>query len=197
MSNWYFVRHAQSTANLEGWLAGQIDAPLTEHGWAQARQRASMIAQSTPGIGRVLSSDLQRCSCTARRIAESLGLSAVEEIPQLREQHLGDWQGQSLKQIEGTGQLSNLRSWRFRPPHGESLQEVAYRAAVSLAQRYTETDTLVVTHKNVIRAIVALLRNLPDNESIPLRLSEGTIIHEKLAPSTWASLIQKHFSPEP
>ena len=191
MSIWYFVRHAQSTANVEGWLAGQIDVPLTDLGWAQAKETARTIAQVTPRISRVLSSDLQRCRCTARCIADSLGLPIVEEMRELREQHLGDWQGQSLSQIQRIGRLDNLRSWRFSPPHGESLCAVANRVSVSLTQRYQEIDTVVVTHKNVLRAIIGLLREMSDAELMKLRLSDGTIICEELGPDRWASQIRK------
>jgi broad specificity phosphatase PhoE len=190
MSIWYFVRHAQSTANLEGWLAGQIDVPLSDLGWAQARETARTIAHLTPRISRVLSSDLQRCRCTARCIADSLGLPIVEEMRELREQHLGDWQGQSLSQIQRIGRLDNLRSWRFSPPHGESLCAVANRISVSLAQRYQEIDTVVVTHKNVLRAILGLLRDLSDAQLMNLRLPDGTIIREELSPDRWASQIR-------
>jgi broad specificity phosphatase PhoE len=190
MSIWYFVRHAQSTANREGWLAGQIDAPLSDLGWAQAKETARTIAQLTPRISRVLSSDLQRCRCTARCIADWLGLPIVEEMRELREQHLGDWQGQSLNQIQRIGGLDNLRSWRFSPPHGESLYAVANRISVSLAQRYQEIDTVVVTHKNVLRAIIGLLRDMSDAELMNLRLPDGTIIREELGPDRWASQIR-------
>jgi broad specificity phosphatase PhoE len=190
MSIWYFVRHAQSTANLEGWLAGQIDAPLSDLGWVQAKETARTIAQLTPRISRVLSSDLQRCRCTARCIADSLGLPIVEEMRELREQHLGDWQGQSLSQIQRIGRLDDLRSWRFSPPHGESLCAVANRISVSLAQRYQGIDTVVVTHKNVLRAIIGLLRDMSDAELMNLRLPDGTIIREELGPDRWASQIR-------
>ena len=53
-----FVRHAQSVANAQMWLAGRTDAPLTAAGEASARALSKTVLAR--GVVPVLSSDLSR-----------------------------------------------------------------------------------------------------------------------------------------
>lgn len=73
MPLWTFVRHGQSVANLEGWLAGHHDAPLTEQGRAEARAARMGLTELRPT--RAFCSDLSRAHQTARL------LLAEVEIP--------------------------------------------------------------------------------------------------------------------
>jgi bisphosphoglycerate-dependent phosphoglycerate mutase len=49
MPTWIFVRHGQSVANREGWLAGHYDAPLTDQGEAEAIAARCVLVDPLPG----------------------------------------------------------------------------------------------------------------------------------------------------
>ena len=51
-TTWHFVRHGQSVANAEGWVAGHVDTPLTELGKHQARQLRWILARRAPALHR-------------------------------------------------------------------------------------------------------------------------------------------------
>jgi bisphosphoglycerate-dependent phosphoglycerate mutase len=48
MPTWTFVRHGQSVANREGWIAGHYDVPLTEQGEAEAIAARVVLVEPLP-----------------------------------------------------------------------------------------------------------------------------------------------------
>lgn len=89
----YFVRHGQSTWNVERRIQGQtMSPPLTTLGRLQARRAAMQLAQT--GATTLLTSDAMRAMQTAKIIGPVLGLSSTP-TSLLREQHWGDLQGQT------------------------------------------------------------------------------------------------------
>ena len=91
MKTIYFIRHAQSEANLNEILASRQDFPLTEKG----RQEAVAIASEFKDIvqlDRIFCSPLTRARQTAQPIAEVFGLNA-ETDERLTEQDPGVFSG--------------------------------------------------------------------------------------------------------
>ena len=91
MKTIYFIRHAQSEANLKGILAARQDYPLTEKG----RQEAVVIASEFKDIAkidRIFCSPLIRAQQTAQPIAKAFGLD-VETDERITEQDLGVFSG--------------------------------------------------------------------------------------------------------
>ena len=90
----YLVRHGESRAAIEGklfpLLDGQGDPELSKEGRAQAIAVAEKLA-SLP-IDAVYVTNLRRTLETAAPLCDRLGLDPIEE-PDLREVHLGDWEG--------------------------------------------------------------------------------------------------------
>ena len=88
------VRHGESRAAIEGklfpLLDGQGDPELSKEGRAQAIAVAEKLA-SLP-IDAVYVTNLRRTLETAAPLCDRLGLDPIEE-PDLREVHLGDWEG--------------------------------------------------------------------------------------------------------
>jgi probable phosphoglycerate mutase len=95
----YFVRHGETDANRQEILAGSgIDYPLNENGHLQAQALAKVIRQQIgQPVHRVLVSDMIRAKQTASYIATSLELK-VEIIPDIREWHLGEWEGKPFSE---------------------------------------------------------------------------------------------------
>jgi probable phosphoglycerate mutase len=102
---------------------------------------------------RIVTSPLKRCVQTAAL----LGAPDAPREPRLIEMDWGDWEGQtiaSLRERLGDEMRENeARGLDFRPPNGESPREVLLRVRTWL--REVATPTLAVTHRGVIRAVLA------------------------------------------
>ena len=91
----YFVRHGQTAANAGSIIQGHTDVPLDETGLKQADIVAKRLSNTHFDV--IYSSDLSRALVTAKKIS---GSREVITTPQLREWHLGHWQGRSLDEIK-------------------------------------------------------------------------------------------------
>jgi probable phosphoglycerate mutase len=105
---------------------------------------------------RVVTSPLARCVQTAALIGAP---EAVRE-PRLIEMDWGDWQGKTMQELRdslGQSMLDNeARGLDFRPANGESPREVTIRVKSWLREvAAAGVPTLAVTHRGVIRAILA------------------------------------------
>lgn len=163
IQEWWLVRHAP--VRLES-IYGQLDvaADYSEQG------KFDWISSSASGDGLVLSSDLQRCVKTARKIIEKQkrpSLKIVEESA-FREQHFGDWQGLTYEQAEQVDKSAYDEFWsdpvNLAPPGGESFSDVVVRvksARKVITERVSDNKILLVTHAGVIRAFLAAALEIP------------------------------------
>ncbi|MEM7157222.1 MAG: histidine phosphatase family protein [Myxococcota bacterium] len=161
MPTWTFVRHGQSVSNVEGWLAGQYDSPLTRHGEAQAVAARDSLPQPVPP--RAFCSDLTRAHHTAKLLLQGHATPLVV-TPKLRERGLGAWRRRTVAGLREQ-ELDHLKSWRGQPPGGESLFDVAQRvAAWATSVDDSSQPTLVVAHGGLMKAIFAALDGLPRDQ---------------------------------
>jgi broad specificity phosphatase PhoE len=175
----FVVRHGQTVWNSEGRLHGQLDAPLTADGIAQARSAADLLVGS--GVRTVCSSPLGRALRTAVVIAERIGAELIQ-VPDLAEMDLGELAGMTWSEIErdhpGTREerAANRYGWRF--PGGESYAQVRGRARRALSECgwSSEGPPLLVTHEMVSRMLRAELRGLDAAHALSLRHPLGVII---------------------
>ncbi len=117
-----FVRHGQSTWNVQGRVPGQGNPPLTILGVQQAEAAAVQIEEHAPV--RIISSDLDRARRTAEIIGRRVGVP-VEVDEALREQSVG----------ELTGALSRTLQ-QVTPPLGVHLHEVRWGGGESVVDVY-------------------------------------------------------------
>ena len=128
MTTIYFIRHAQSEANLKGILASRQDFPLTEKG----QQEAVVIASEFKDIAqldRIFCSPLIRAQQTAQPIAEAFGLD-VETDERITEQDLCVFSGMTYAELDDRPDYMHERSkrWKWIPAGGgESYQMIANR----------------------------------------------------------------------
>jgi probable phosphoglycerate mutase len=163
------VRHAPTRWNAEGRAQGQTDPPLSDEG------RAALVTWRLPEdlarlarAGRLgwVASPLARAGETAR----GLGAPALRLEPRLVERDWGAWTGRLHAEIEADA--PDL-GWEGRPPDGESARDVLARARAwldDLAAEGAAETWLVVTHRGVIRALVAAAVGWDLREPAPLRL---------------------------
>jgi probable phosphoglycerate mutase len=150
------IRHGESEWNLEGRWQGWHDAPLTELGLAQARERAAALAESGFAPKCVYSSDLGRARRTAEIIGDALNVP-VKLDAGFRERSGGDWEAHTITEIDE--KWPGMREqWRrgelATPPNGERDTDVIARFDAALAAAIAEgTPTMVVTHGGALRLV--------------------------------------------
>ena len=144
------LRHAPTAWNADGRIQGRTDCPLSPEG------RESALAWRVPAVFRTapcFSSPLRRCLDTAR----AMGLSPVVD-DRLVEMDWGTLEGATLASMRAEGGADFARreaaGLDFRPPSGETPREAGARALAVLAQ--AKSDAVIVTHKGVMRALLAL-----------------------------------------
>ncbi len=161
------LRHGQTDYNVAGRMQGHIDSVLTETGVAQAAHVAPEIARLAPD--RLISSDLARAADTAEAVAAASG-QPVKLDSRLRETHLGEWQGQTVAEIE-EAYPGAIATWRsdpaWAPPGGESRIEVVRRAMPVVEELDDEfssgpdTTAVLIAHGGLIAGLVCGMLALP------------------------------------
>ncbi len=147
------LRHAETVWSGEGRIQGSTDVPLSEAGCRALTGRA--LPAPCRGM-RAVSSPLRRCRETAAR----LGLADIALEPRIVEMHWGAWEGRTLAELRAelgkTMRENESRGLDFTPDGGESPRQVLARVRGWLADIAAQGEpTLAVTHKGVIRVIMA------------------------------------------
>ena len=151
------IRHAPTLWNDQKRIQGKGDSPLTEKGIGRARRWGELLKPLD--WETIVTSDQGRSRHTAELVNQALNLPLVQE-PRLREQNWGDWEGLALETIlrEKSEELAQrlAAGWGFRPPGGESREEVWQRgcqALTDMAGALPGRKVLVITHGGMIRAL--------------------------------------------
>ncbi|PIE53915.1 MAG: hypothetical protein CSA35_08910 [Dethiosulfovibrio peptidovorans] len=153
------IRHAKP-AVASGILYGSTDIPLSPEGVQEAKNLAPILGNLD--VHQVLSSPLRR----ARSTAEATGLPP-ETIPGFREIHLGTWEMISSQDLKQHDPQAFQDRWKhletFRPPGGESFQDLADRTIPALRQLVSSSDGVLVVfgHLGVFRAVLWRELNIP------------------------------------
>ncbi len=158
------VRHGESApARLDQpfpLVDGQGDPELAPDGRAQAQRVAERLALEQ--IDAVYVTTLRRTRETAEPLLARLGLEPTVE-PDLREVHLGDWEGGLYRKHTSEGHPTALRMWaeeRWDVIPGaepaERLQARVRGAIERLAAAHPDQRVAVFTHGGVIGQVLAL-----------------------------------------
>jgi len=148
---------------LDHGFGGREPHALSEEGRAQAARIAEAL--KARAIAAVLSSPVQRAQETAAAIGSSLGRT-VEVAPEFTEIDCGNWTGATFEKLRG---LPAWRAWNsFRStaaiPGGETMLAVQTRAVagvVRLAATWPSQEVVVVSHADVIKAVLAHFLGMP------------------------------------
>ncbi|GAB3667526.1 2,3-diphosphoglycerate-dependent phosphoglycerate mutase GpmB [Nocardioides korecus] len=175
----YLVRHGQSEWNVRRLTQGQTRHPrLTARGVEQAERAAVVVADDLASLGlrghRVVSSDLTRAVETAEVLARHLG-GRVTLDARLREQHLGDLEGRSY---EETWAFADTVDWSdpWAPvAGGECLMEVYERMGAALEHHRVGGVSVLVSHGDAIRAVVARLAGVLPHEAPWVEVPNGAV----------------------
>ena len=164
------LRHAATDWNESRLLQGRANRTLSPAGrTAAAGWRLPPFAADWP----VICSPLKR----AHQTALLMRLRPTVE-PALIEMDWGEWEGQSLADLRRNGgaefAAAEAAGLDLQPPKGESPRHVAERLSRWL-QRLPR-DSVAVTHKGVLRALVHLATGWNFEDRIPVKAPAGTAL---------------------
>ena len=127
LTEFWIVRHGETIENNTRTIAGQNSSGLTPVG----RKQAELLANRLAGIpfNAVYLSDLNRTKQTADPIIKQLskGVPAFTDS-RLREKSAGRCEGHKVGYVEQLARMSGQSNRYFRPPAGESWEDVAARS---------------------------------------------------------------------
>lgn len=186
MSRIFLIRHGTTDWNLSGRLQGHSDLGLNARGLEQAAAVAARLKAEK--IDLIYSSDLKRAWKTATIIAAEHGMP-VTTLPELREIHFGDWEGQTYASIQAR-EPHSTESWKkdlthFAPPGGESLAQMAARVADVLARLNSsraEDCLAIVAHGGPLQVLLCLALGLPPERYWQFHLATASISQLSLYP---------------
>jgi len=164
MTAFFCMRHGLTDWNRDSRIQGNSDTELCDEG----REMARKWAQSLKGkeFDYILTSRLSRAKETAAIINEELNLPMFEDA-RLGEQDWGEWTGLSKAELKETAwkqvQKQEKQGFDFRPPGGESRDEVLLRACdalIDFSGEHPSKSVLVITHNGVIKCLAYILSGL-------------------------------------
>jgi broad specificity phosphatase PhoE len=157
VTTFYVVRHAAHDWLGRGFAGRQPEVALN----AQGRQEAEALVQRLAGVtlDAICCSPQPRTQQTAQPLATARGLPIGIEAD-FDEVDLGEWQGRTFEEVREQQAWKDWLAHRgsARPPGGEPFREVARRAGAGLrrlVQAHPDQHVLVVSHGDVIKAMVA------------------------------------------
>ncbi|MDX9918276.1 MAG: histidine phosphatase family protein, partial [Gudongella sp.] len=173
----YLTRHGETVWNVEKRLQGWMDSPLTENGIKGAEKLRDRLKNE--GIDYIYTSDLKRAVSTAEIIRDDSKIE-IELLEDLREIKFGDWEGELLQDIkskyphEYNIYLSNPKEYNLIS--GENIEELFERAykALDFIVSSGHKRVLIVSHGVTIRAIIAILMNVPYERFKDIPVYAGT-----------------------
>jgi probable phosphoglycerate mutase len=158
------IRHGPTDWNAEKRLQGRTDIPLSETGFATVS--SWRVPEGFTDVDWWVSP-----MARARQTAEALGITARAD-PRLIEMDFGTYEGRTIADLRrelGAEMTNNEdRGLDFQPPGGESPRMVQDRLRPLLAGLGHPTGW--VTHKGVIRALMALATDWNMRGKPPVKL---------------------------
>jgi probable phosphoglycerate mutase len=180
----YFVRHGETTWNLQGRMQGHLDAPLTARGLAEARRDGAALRAALAGDDpyHLVFSPLRRTRETATIIAEEVGpcLAARRSDDRLKEVSWGAWDGLTFEEIKARDpELWQMRihdRWNTAPPGGESYRMLYERVAAWFESVTDHPRLVVVSHGALGRALRGVYLGLTPEEILALDEPQDALI---------------------
>jgi probable phosphomutase (TIGR03848 family) len=158
MTTLFLIRHAANDYVKDGKLAGRLPGVhLNDEGRQQAEQMAARMDKVK--LDAIYAGPLERAVETAEYLARPRGLD-IQVCAGLNEIQVGGWTDHKIDDLNKTD------AWRMfqiypsgaRPPQGETGRDMQMRAVQeveAICARHPEGAAALVSHADVIKAIVA------------------------------------------
>jgi broad specificity phosphatase PhoE len=181
----YYVRHGLTDWNMRGRLQGRQDTPLNATGREQAKRCGEILHDLFKREGRsaanygYASSPLTRACTTMDILRATLALAPAGYVldERLSEIAFGEWEGLTyediLKRDREIVETREHNKWLFRPPGGETYEEVARRVGAWYAT--LDRDTVVTAHGGTGRALIAVLGVETPDEAVHHIIDQGVV----------------------
>ncbi len=181
----YYIRHGETSWNVEGRLQGAQDVPLNELGRKQAAHAGHILADLFVRDGRdrstlaFVSSPLGRARSTMELVRRELKLPPADYglDDRLREIGYGQWEGSTLAEMQAADREFFARrqaeKWTMSPPGGESY--VAVQARVQSWYDSLREDTVAVAHGGTARALMVALGIETPQSAAELVIEQGAV----------------------
>jgi broad specificity phosphatase PhoE len=181
-TRWWWIRHAPVPDG--GRIYGQSDLDCD----CNDAEIFAILARELPRGAVWVTSNLARTKQTAAAI-----LAAAPErfrdiepiaVPELAEQHLGEWQGLERKPFYAARRIGTHAFWfaaadeRAPGPDGESFVDLVERvvpAIERLDRKYEGRDIVAVTHGGTIRVALALALGVSPQTALSFFLENCSI----------------------
>jgi len=188
--NWpelYFIRHGETDWNAEGRYQGSRDIPLNDIGRGQADLNGKLLQQILARAGRApgefnwSASPLGRTRETMQRVQSAFTgpLPEVRFDSRLVEISFGVYEGRLHTELSlGEMAIAGERTadfWFFRPPSGESYEDVAARVS-SFAAELTG-PSIIVAHGGILRILRRLIEDFPAERAVNWFPPQDSVVH--------------------
>lgn len=178
-TTFFLVRHAAHD-NVGQYLAGRLPGVgLGEDGRAQAGRLA--IRMRREPLAAIRCGPLERTRETANAIAAACEVDDLANDPRLHEVDFGDdWNGQDFPTLAANPAWHRWNAMRSlaRTPGGESMLDVQVRAFAVIEEMvasYAQRAVALVTHSEVIKAIVSHVMGLPTDAWSRFEISPASV----------------------
>jgi probable phosphoglycerate mutase len=177
MTTFLLIRHGMTDAVGSTLVGTAPGVHLNAAGRAQAEALVTRLAGVS--LSAIVSSPLERARETAAPLAARFGMR-VEAASGLIEVDVGEWTGASMAALGGIGEWRRFNTFRSftRPPGGESMLGVQQRAVavlLALREQFPAGTIVVVSHGDVIRAVLQYALGIPMDAFHRLEISPGRI----------------------
>lgn len=174
-----FIRHGQTTWNVEHRLPGQLPGvELNDTGRQQAARLADAL--TVLPISAIISSPLERARETAEILAQPRNL-AVQLEPDLTDTNVGHWAGQIFDELSKNDPAwkAFVRDPTVGPEDVETFTQVQERA-VAAVHRWLERDSIgnylaFVAHADVIKLLLAHYTGLETARAVSLSIDNASV----------------------
>jgi broad specificity phosphatase PhoE len=173
----FLLRHGQTAWNKQGRVMGRTQVPLDTDGIQQIQKIAPLIAMLE--LDGIYTSPLRRAVQTAKVVAHGTNLP-IRKSEGLNEITFGDWAGRHFDDLIDDELYRRFIKSPAKTvlPGGETISDVQRRGLSVIneaAQKVPGGRFLLVSHGDVIRAILSHYMKLPLNEYRRLRIDNGSL----------------------
>lgn len=153
----FLVRHGETQENIDGTVQGWLDSVLNDNGYRQAREASQKFDES---ISAIYSSDLKRCTQTAKPFRTKFPDIPFMEDSRLRERNFGDAQGTN----------KGLHDWevfwsssdKVSIPNAETLDEYSRRVRdfiEEIKSKFKANEKiLIITHGGTVNRVLDITK---------------------------------------
>jgi probable phosphoglycerate mutase len=159
----YFIRHPETTWNIEGRMQGSKEGNITQ----EAKKLAYELVKSLPiqKVTHIYYADNERTKYIADLLKKKHPEAIVVKDNRLNERDCGLFEGVPVKQIFSEDDQENNYKKRFywKPPKGESHADVSRRVkdlVRFLKDRHGSSDIVCVTSSGVLRNLLRQVEGL-------------------------------------